>query len=103
MIVPPCDPTVNPFDAGSKAAGYKNEFQAGGRALIPKNVFGRPVLSFEGLRPNGPRPRAPVISNGASRLFLPASLLWSGRLAQRQISLPLSSVRLRSGELASPL
>src|SRR6266704_519592 len=39
------------------------------------------------------RPPPPVISNGASRLFSSASLLRSGRLAQREISLPLSSVR----------
>src|SRR6266850_669204 len=34
------------------------------------------------------RPHPPVISNGASRLFLPASLLRSGRFVQREISLP---------------
>src|SRR6266571_3694269 len=39
------------------------------------------------------RPPPPVISSGASRLFSSASLLRSGRLAQREISLPLSSVR----------
>ena len=32
-------------------------------------------------------PHPPVISNGASRLFLPTSLLRSGRLAKREISL----------------
>src|SRR6266850_2186928 len=36
---------------------------------------------------SAPPPRRPVISNGAGRLFLPASLLRSGRLAQREISL----------------
>src|SRR6266704_53273 len=39
------------------------------------------------------RPPPPVISSGASRLFSSASLLRSGRLAQREISLPLSPLR----------
>jgi hypothetical protein len=48
-------------------------------------------------RNHSARPRPPVISNGASRLFSSVSLLRSGRLAQREISLPLSSAPLLRG------
>jgi hypothetical protein len=48
MIIPPCGNTVNQFDAGSKAVGYKKyatDSATGGRALIPKNAFGWPILA----------------------------------------------------------
>jgi hypothetical protein len=43
MITPPCGLTVNQFDAGSKAVGYKNEFNrlTGGAGLAGAGQGGR--------------------------------------------------------------
>src|SRR6266700_4419229 len=59
------------------------------RTFHPGRIYGMFRPSYDLSLHFSARPRPPVISNGASRLFSSASLLRSGQLAQREISLLL--------------